>query len=309
MLFASTFTLGKAALAYSAPIFLIAIRMLIGGSLLLTYQYFFRHKHWHFRWNDLGLLTQVSFFSYYGAFILEFWSLQWLTSSKACLLFNLAPFITALISFILFREMLNIRKCIGLIIGFVGFMPILMATARQEEAAGSISWLSLPEFALIGAVFCASYGWIVLKQLRHKGYSIIMINGLTMTAAGIAALITSWIIEGTSVIFLSQAETSIKVLSMFGIHSIFVAEIMMFATYTLLLIFIANIVAFNLYGYLLSFYSATFLSFAGFITPLFAALFGWLFLDETIGLDFMLSSLIVFLGLFLFYKEELKMAK
>lgn len=40
MLFASTFTMGKAALAYTTPIFFTAIRMFAGGTLLLIYQHF-----------------------------------------------------------------------------------------------------------------------------------------------------------------------------------------------------------------------------------------------------------------------------
>ena len=36
-LFASTFTLGKAALSYVSPFLFIGMRMILGGSLLLTY--------------------------------------------------------------------------------------------------------------------------------------------------------------------------------------------------------------------------------------------------------------------------------
>jgi drug/metabolite transporter (DMT)-like permease len=72
------------------------------------------------------------------------------------------------------------------------------------------------------------------------------------------------------------------------------------------MIIIANIIFYNLYGYLLHFYSATWLSFVGFITPLFAALYGWLFLNETIGWAYFISIFIVFWGLYLFYQDELK---
>ncbi len=306
MLFASTFTIGKAALAYTTPILFIGIRMSIGGILLLTYLYFFKRSEWCFNRKDVGLFVQVSFFQYYAAFILEFLSLQWISSSKACLLFNFSPFITAIISFFVLNEYLSRKKIVGLLVGFLGLMPILIAQSPGEELAGTISWLSFPELMLLGAVFSASYGWIVLKQTQRRGYSTVMINGFTMTAAGIAALITSFIVEGMPTIVppISCFSRSLPWLcQLFGPYG---AGIAMFVIYAIVLIFISNIVCFNLYGYLLSFYSVTFVSFVGFITPLFAALFGWLLLGEKIGWSFIASLIIVFWGLLLFFQEELK---
>ncbi len=308
MLFASTFTIGKAALAYTTPILFIGIRMLVGGLILLAYQYFFKKSEWRFDIKDLGLLSQVSFFQYYAAFVLEFLSLQYVTSSKACLFFNFSPFITATISFFLLGEYLSRKKILGLFVGFLGLMPILLAHAPGEELTGTISWLSLPELMLLGAVFSASYGWIVLKKTQQRGYRTIMINGLTMTAAGITALLTSIFVEGSPTI-MPPANCYSKTLpwlcELLGPYG---AGIALFVVYALVLIFISNIVCFNLYGYLLSIYSATFVSFAGFITPLFAALFGWMLLGEEIGWAFIVSLIIVFWGLLLFFQEELKMS-
>lgn len=307
MLFASTFTLGKAALAYTTPILFIGMRMLIGGLLLLGYQYIFKRAEWRFDYKDLALFAQVSFFQYYAAFILEFMSLQFVTSSKACLLFNFSPFITAGISFFLLNEQLSKQKVLGLIIGFFGLMPILMAYAPTEELAGSIAWFSIPEMLLLGAVFSASYGWIILKKTQNRGYSTVLINGLTMFAAGVAALITSLIVEGSPTIIPPITCFSKQIPWLCQFFGTYGAGIAVFIAYALALIIISNIVCFNLYGYLLSIYSATFVSFAGFITPLFAALFGWLLLGESIGWPFITSLVIVFWGLLLFFQEELRM--
>ena len=283
--------------------------MLVGGLLLLTYQYCCNYKNLVFRWADRALFLQVSFFQYYAAFILEFLALQWLTSSKACLIFNLSPFVTALISFFLLNERLSFKKCMGLIIGFMGFIPILLATPPTEEIAGSLFYFSIPELLQLGSVFCASYGWIMLIKTQNKGYGTVMINAFTMTMAGIAALVTSLIVEGMPVIIPPQSclSHSIPLLcKIFEPYGMYWAGVTVFLIYTLALVIIANVIGFNLYGYLLSIYSATFVSFAGFITPLFAALFGWLFLGEVIGWPFILTAIIVFCGLLVFYQEELK---
>lgn len=306
MLFASTFTIGKAALAYTTPILFIGMRMVIGGLLLLGYQYFFKRSDFKFARKDVGILSQVSFFQYYAAFILEFVSLQWMTSGKASLLWNFSPFVTALICYFLLGERLSTKKVVGLIIGFLGLLPILMATTPQEELVGMISWISVPELILMGAVVSAGYGWIVFAQAQERGYSTIMINGLTMTVAGIAALLTSFVFEGAPHIMPPASCLSQHMPTLCSVLGGYGAGIALFITYSLALILISNIICFNLYGYLLTVYSATFVSFAGFITPLFAALFGWIFLHEQIGLPFIYSVAIVFLGLVIFFLEELK---
>lgn len=306
MLFACTFTIGKAALAYTTPILFIGIRMVVGGLLLLGYQYFVKKAPWDVRREDIRVLFKVGFFQYYAAFILEFVSLQWMTSGKASLLWNFSPFITALICFFVLGERLSYKKLIGLVIGFLGLLPILHATTPEEELAGMISWISIPEAILLGAVFSAGYGWIVFAQAQERGYSTVLINGLTMTCAGIAAFVTSLFVEGIPHIA--------PPVSCMGQHIPFLCQqlgtygagIALFIAYSLALILISNIVCFNLYGYLLTIYSATFVSFAGFITPLFAAVFGWFFLGECIGPSFLYSVAIVFVGLLIFFQEELK---
>jgi drug/metabolite transporter (DMT)-like permease len=49
----------------------------------------------------------------------------------------------------------------------------------------------------------------------------------------------------------------------------------------------------------------TFLSLCGFSTPFFTAIFSSVTMQEWPGKEFFISAPIVFLGLYLFYKEEL----
>ena len=84
-----------------------------------------------------------------------------------------------------------------------------------------------------------------------------------------------------------------------------VNDIKEFATWLTILIVLSNVLCHNMYGHLLKKYTATFLAFAGFMGPLFTALYGWAFLHEVITWHFYLSSVIVFFGLLLFYKDEI----
>src|SRR5690606_11256957 len=126
----------------------------------------------------------------------EFWALGYVTSAKACLLYNLSPFITALFSFFLFAEQLRFRQISGLIVGFLGFIPILIAQTPLEQITWHIGFLSWPEIALIFSVTSSAYGWMIMKKRVARGYSFIFINGIGMAGGGVLALGLSCIIEG-----------------------------------------------------------------------------------------------------------------
>ncbi len=306
LLLASTFTLGKAVVQYVAPIFFISVRMLLGGSLLLGYIYLFNRKSWQFSAKDIVPYAKLTLFHIYIAFLCEFWALQYVSSAKTCLLYNLSPFVTALFSYYLFAERLNGKKWLGLFIGMFGFLPILYAQAPQEGLVGQLWGISLPEFALLVSVCSSAYAWLLIKKLiQSRGYSVLMLNGIAMTSGGILAFITSLLVEGKPHIACCGAPDDALghyLAQLFGTQEI---GFFLFMIYLIALIIIANLICYNIYGYLLRYYSATFLAFAGFTTPLFTALWGYILLSETIGWHFFASLGITFVGLYIFYKQEL----
>lgn len=301
LLFASTFTLGKAALLYVPPFLFIGVRMLLGGSLLLGYYHFIAKRHTSVSKKDYSLFARIILFHIFCAYTLEYWALEQVTSAKACLLYNLSPFITALFSYFLYAERLSRRQICGLIIGFMAFIPILVA---QSTLAEQLSWhiglLSCYEMALIGSVVSSAYGWMVMKNLMNKGYSFILINGIGMTGGGVLALILSLLKEGTP----TMKEVPVVLPQVVATFGVLGERLIMCGAYSMALIIIANIICYNLYGYLLSQYSATFLSFAGFMTPLFAALLGWLFLNEQVTWHFFATISMVVFGLYLFHERK-----
>lgn len=305
-LLASSFTLAKVVLYYAKPCFIIGMRMVLAGGLLLGYLRLFAPKALGFSRNDLGLLAQTVLFHVYIAYVFEFWALQAVTSSKACLLYNLSPFITALFAYVLMNERLTSRKWLGLSLGMLGMLPALIASAPSESSM--LSFLSMQEVVLLIAVASAAYGWILMSALvRKRSYSPIAVNGYAMLGGGVLSFLTSYMFEGAPTITGTDHATVVwgrELLS--GFMQAQSADIVMFFVYLGLLILFTNVIFYNLYGYLLKRYSATFLSFAGFTCPLFAALYGWLFLSEAVTIWFFASVAIVVIGLYVFYQEELK---
>lgn len=283
-LWAASVWTSKILLKYTTPIFLTGSRMTIAGLILLCYQYFYAHEHFSFKRQHIWLYTQIIIFGIYLTYILRFWGMIDMSASKSMFFFNLAPFLSSLYSYIFFNERMTKRQWLGLTIGFIGLIPILMSSSKGEARLGEFFFISLQELAVIIAVAMHSYSWIIMRTLvRDKSYSPMMVNGLCMTIGGCAALLTSIPFEGIAPI----------------------NNQLIFWSLLAFVIIISNIICHNLYGYLLRYYTATFLSFAGFIAPLFAAFYGWALFGETVSWHFYVATIIIFVGLYLFYKDEL----
>ncbi len=286
-LFASVFTIAKTGLLYVQPFFFVGTRMLLAGILLVSYQIFIKKQTLFLDRKTWGRLILLAIFNIYLTNVFEFWGLRYLTSFKTCFIYSLSPFLSAVFSYFLFSEKLTSKKWMGLMMGFLGFTPILLSQTSTEEQTGHLFFFSWAELAVMMAAICSVYGWILLKQLVSENeLSPLTANGISMLVGGALALGHSFALEDW--------------------QPFPVTNYPIYLECTLLLILISNLICYNLYGSLLKNYSATFMSFAGFTTPLFTALFGWLVLDEIVTWPFYLSFALVLLGLVLFDQEELK---
>jgi drug/metabolite transporter (DMT)-like permease len=286
-LFAAVFVICKMGLLYAQPLFLVGSRMAMAGILMMAYQLIVDPKAFAFSRKALWLVFFLAFFNIYLTNACEAWGLQYLSSAKTCLIYSLSPFASALLSFFLFSETLSKRKWLGLCIGFIGFIPIALESAPVAELSDTFLSFSFPELAVTVAAFSSVYGWVLLKQLiTEHSVAPMVANGLSMFIGGGLALSHSLFMEEW--------------------NPLPVLEYQPFLACAIALLFISNITCYNLYGYLLKKYTATFMSFAGFITPLFTALLGWLAFNETTSMNFYISMAIVFIGLLLFKQEELR---
>lgn len=292
-LWSSCFPLGKIVLQYSSPVFLTSFRMLLAGAILLLFLFFKKRVSFKLSLKQHLSLGLLGFFSVYLTNICEYWGLQYLSSAKTCFIYSLSPFFAMLFSYIHFKEKLSIKKGVGILVAFLGFIPVLKMQSGAENLFTLFDSVSLPDLAVMAAAIFSVYGWILLRVFVKQEISPLMANGTSMAFGGLLALIHSlftdtWhvgtthllpIVEGSFIPFLG------------GILAI-----------TL----ISNIICYNLYGYMLKRFTATFLSFAGLLSPIFASFNGWLLLGEKPSPVIFLSTLIVLLGLWVVYQAELK---
>lgn len=284
-LFAASVTINKLALAYTTPLFLIGTRMTIGGLILLTYSRKRTGVSTTIKKHHRSILAQVIIFGFLLTYAPRTWALQYLPAYKTFFLNNISPFCAALFGYFLFREKLTRNKWLGLLIGFIGMIPILLTTSIGEQRLGELLFLSWPELAVLFATAMQTYGKTRTRQLVHQEhYAPTFINGITMTTGGFITLCAAFIFDGFFPV--TNAWNFIPLIG--------------------LLIIVSNLLAHTLLTTLMKRYTLTFLSLASFLGPVFAALYAWLFFAEQITWHFFASSIIVLTGLLIFYSEELQ---
>ncbi len=287
-LWSSVFSLGKIALVHSTPIFLTGLRMGFAAIVLLGYLAICKRSSFKMPKKQWASLLLLGFFSIYLANICEFWGLQHLSAAKTCFIYSLSPFFAAFFSYLHFKEKMNGKKWIGLGIGFLGILPVLFTQTGSEELFQT-SFLSLPTLAVIGAALFSVYGWILLRvNLKNTEISPLMANGTSMLFGGAMALVHSFFVDTWNPIPIASG------------HVFEVAQGVLIMTV------LFNILCYNLYGMMLRRYTATFLSFMGLLSPIFASLNGWVFLGEPLSWTILLSTGVVSSGLLIVYYAELK---
>ncbi len=288
-LFASLFTLQKDTLNYCDPFFMVGSRMLFAGLILLAYIAIrYRPVSFKFKPAHIGGIAALALSQIYLTNIFEIWAIKHMISSKACLLYSLSPFISALVAYVILKETMSRKKMLGMFVGFLGLMPIIFAQTSEEISSGTFLVFTVAELAMVGAVFTSVYGWIQLKKvMTDTSFSPLMANGLSMTIGGVLALMHSY--------FSGEQWAPLPVSNM-----------QPFIVNTIVMCLISNLICYNLYGYLLKRFSATFMSFVGLITPLFASLFGFIWLNEIITWHYFVSMVLFSVGLIVFYREEMR---
>lgn len=284
-LFGSIFTVGKIAVTAAAPFFLTSIRMFLAGGALLSYLYFTDKQKLRVSRQSWGLLMGVAFFNVFITNAFEFWGLQYMDAGKTSLIYNLAPFIAALIAYFLGTEVMTPSKWLGLAIGTCALAPMMLEPWVEEGSSNLNALELLAEGALLISAFTCAIGWNFVKKLTvgHQ-LSGVVINGYSFLLAGGMSLLPSILFEEWHPIPVSYGSTFLWTL--------------------LYIVIIHNLICYSIFAKSLRRFSVTFMTFVGLTNSLFAALFGLLFLGEEITLSFIIAFVGVSVGLTIFYLEE-----
>ena len=282
--FSLSFILMKASLFYAQPFFLVAVRMLFAALVLLAW-ILIRKKWRHIRCSDWFLFFGAALFNIYFTNTFELVGLAQTSVTKAALIFCFSPFLAAFLSYVIWRQRLTLAQWIGLLMGLFGMIILFYPQGNVSSWA-----ITKSDAWLLGAMVATTIGWTFVKKLVFDcGYRSAQVNGVTMLIGGVGSLLTSFFVELWNPLPVSH-----------------MSQFLMFVIATSLL---SCVICYNLYAWLLRSYSVIFMTFASFLSPFFAAWFGYLFLHEKITLTFVLAFVLLMCGLLIFYKEELNVKR
>lgn len=289
-LWASVFPYNKLLLTLSSPLFLTGSRMTIAGILLLLYLFFWKRNSFIINGKKFIGICLLAVIGIYATNALETWGLQYIPAAKTCFIYSLSPFFTAILSYTHDKEKITIKKCLGLLIGFIGFFPVLFMQSNGGIDHSLFKVFAIPELSIVGATLCSVYGWIFLRRIVKDGsISPLFANGMSMLMGGILALAHSRIFESWDPIPVATGKLSAFIPGIFGV------------------IIVSNIICYNLYGYMLKRFTATFISFAGLLSPIFSSIISWIVLGEALNPILFISTFVIGFGLWIIYREELRL--
>jgi len=288
-LLASGITANKMILKELPAILFVGVRMLPAGLILLTLLFWRKRSLGFLRKvkDQYGLFVVAILFTTFFPALCKAYALKHTLSSKVALIGSLDPFITAIYVYFIFGEKLTLNRLVGILLGFTGSVILVMYHGGGGHSFELFGFLTLAELAAFGSVALSRFGWIYVQKILRTGkFSPMEINSVTMLVGGLLALVTA----------MSVGETGMG-------EGIFSPKVLLLLSYTIM---IGNVVGYTLYARLLKQYSSTFVALSGFTVPFFVYLFGWLFLNEPLYASFFISAGVTFVGLLIFYRDEIK---
>ncbi len=256
------------------------IRNLIAGAIVLIYA---RLKGLEFPRGreEIRRLATVGGFLLCGCQGLVSWAEQWVHSGIASLIMASAPLLVALIEILVLREStLDIKGCIGLLIGFGGVATLVVSASGigSVDLVGSLLLLIAATSWAVGSVYS--------KSFTASG-SMITHIGIQMLAGGVGITVIGLLLgEAARVSFTLRSMLALGYLILFG-----------------------SILGYSSYIYVLSKWPPTRAATYSYINPLVAVSLGYLILREPITVHTIISTLIILGGVIMVQVSQASRAK
>jgi drug/metabolite transporter (DMT)-like permease len=210
---------------------------------------------------------------------LVYWGEQYVSSGLCSILFATMPFYVALMGhFWVAGESLNTWKVIGLVVGFLGLLAIFFETSGSPKIEAVYGFVALMLSPLVAAV-----SNVIVKQ-RISRLDVTSMNAQVMAYGAIFLFIFSLFLEwGQPIRFSGRAIFTLFYLGTLG-----------------------SAFAFVVYTHLLKTETVLKMSLIVYITPVIALFVGWIFRGETITLKVLAGSALVFLGVHLVTRSDIR---
>jgi drug/metabolite transporter (DMT)-like permease len=270
----SAFMAIKVSVSTTNPITVASLRLIIGSIFLFAY-YKFKGLKENLSIKVLLFIFLIGLIGNFIPFSLISWSEQYIQSNTAGLLLSVAPIFTLILSYFFIKEdKFFLKNFLSIFIGFFGVIFIF-----GFETLTNISLKESGYFFPKLAIIVAALGYVVSAILAYKIKHISTITLTTFVTISAAFI---------SLPFMIVAEFSS--LSSFNFNS-------------LLSLFYLGLfptaIAFVLRFHLISKAGPVFLSYVAYLIPVFAIVWGYIFLKETISQNTLIGIVLILLGVLL----------
>lgn len=270
LIWASSFSAIKIAVPDLGPVGVVFMRCFIGGMLMLGIVLMTRGATWPQNLKEWLMLTVVGILSTALPFYLISFAEQEISSSMTAILMTTGPLAVIVLGhFFTDDEKINRGKVLGIGIGFGAAVYLLRGGLNEFDGAGLVH-----PMAAMGAALCYAVGGLMAKK---------MVN---ISAESIAAFV-----------LISSALFMLPFYVFSDIPSLASLEINVLLA-VLWLGLMPSGFAFYLRYFLIKRNGYGFVSYVGYLIPLFAIGIGLVVLDEKVTLDTVLAMMLILAGLF-----------
>jgi drug/metabolite transporter (DMT)-like permease len=292
---AMMFVITKFAVLTAPSFFLVTWRMLASG--IVTFGMYGLWKGWKLKLSqfDWFLIAALGLTNMVLKSALNFWAITYVSAPKAAFINSLNPFASAIFSYIFFKELFTDQKVFGLCIGLFGFLYYLIADGGFEN--GYAVWFSWPVLALLAAVLCNSLSFILIRYLKkYRNIDALLFNSLSMLVGSVMCVPILYTFDNQAHLYQSRFDAFPKISEYTDPFIFFFILLMIDFVITL------QLKAHNLYKFRVTFMTFT----ASFVMPMMTAVLSYFIFEKPITKEFLIAYSIVFFGLYIFYREELK---
>ena len=254
--------------------------MIIGSFFLYAY---YKYKKYIFNLSkkDIFLIILIGLIGNFIPFSLISWSEQYIKSNTAGLLLSVGPFFTLVLShFFTTDDKFTLLKFVSILIGLIGVFLILdISTLFISESSNNVNLI--PKIAII----ISALGYVISSILA---YNLKKVDTMTIT----------------TFVTISAALISIPFMIYVELNYFLEFNSLTFLSIIYLGLF-PTAIAFQLRFHIISKAGPIFLSYVAYLIPVFAILWGYIFLGEIINLSTLIGVIFILAGVFLSQKKNL----
>ena len=277
----SSFIAIKISVEFINPISVASLRLILGALFLLLF-FIFKKYSFNLSKKNIILIIIIGIIGNFIPFLLISWSEQYIQSNTAGLLLSVGPIFTLILSHFLTKDdKFSFLKLVSIIVGLAGALFIIGFDTFLNLASGESKNL-IPKICII----IAALGYVVSSIIAYNIKKIDTFSLTTFVTFSAAIISIPFMIYG-----------EINYPSKLNYNAIIaIVYLGLFPT----------AIAFQLRFYIISKAGPIFLSYVAYLIPVFAIIWGYIFLKEKINLEIMFGVALILLGVFISQKKSSK---